>query len=170
MDAVLEAPRRKARPRVYYLQNTAIHEARAELEARSVFIVGSSLDTVRSLAGEINSGVESISRLSLKQRGILIEKLKKLGATVRNPHVYDSDLAAEWASQKKKVPRKIVVFSEPKEEQLRMLDSLAIQIRWNETDGYRRLCCKLLKCPRPRNSKEVTKLRLVLESIIEQQK
>jgi hypothetical protein len=158
------------KPQVYYLQNQAIHHARVELEAMAIFESGRSLEAVRVFAGRINLGIESISRLSLKQREILIDKLRELGATVRNPHIYESDLTAEHAASGAKGGRKIVLFSEPKEEQLRMLDVLASGIRWNTLDGYLRFCYKLLKCPRPRNSKEVTKLRLALQSILDQQR
>jgi hypothetical protein len=50
-----------------------------------------------------------------------------------------------------------------------MVDSLAAQIRWHETDGYLRFCHKIIKAPRPRNSREVTTLRLALESLMSQQ-
>jgi hypothetical protein len=66
--------------------------------------------------------------------------------------------------------RKAVVFSEPKESQLRMLDSLANQVAWRSPDGYLRLCYKLFKASRPRNSREVTRLRLTLESMLAQQR
>ncbi len=125
---------------------------------------------MRELAGvKINLGILSISRLSLKQRELLIERLRQMGATVRNPQIYASDLRAEPALSGKKLG-KIVLFSEPKEHQLRMLDTLAAKIRWKEQDGYLRFCQKMVKSPRPRNSKEVTKLRLAMESIIDQQK
>lgn len=159
---------KQKRPELYYLQNVCIHKAIADLVSRGVFEAEGSLDRVREMAGKINLGILSISRLSLKQRELLIEELRELGATVRNPHLYESDLAAEHALSGKKV-RKIVLFSEPKENKLRMLDALAGQIRWNEADGYLRFCNKMLKSPRPRNSKEVTKLRLALESILKQQ-
>ena len=156
------------RPQVYHLQNVTIHKAMAELVARGVLEARSSLDAVRDLAAKINLGIASISRLSLKQREVLINQLRGLGATVRNPHIYASDLAAEHVLSGKKV-RKIVLFSEPKEDQLRMLDALAAKIQWKEQDGYLRFCHKLSRAPRPRSSKEVTKLRLALESILKQQ-
>jgi hypothetical protein len=158
------------RAKVYDLQNRAIHEARAELERKAILEAGRSLDVIRELAGKINLGINSISRLSLKQREILIEQLKEMGATVRNPHIYDSDLTKEWTLSGKKERRKIVLFSEPKEDQLRMVDAIAAQISWHEQDGYTHFCRKFLKSPRPRNSREVTKLRLALESILEQQR
>ena len=150
---------------VYKIQNVAIHKARAELEVMGVLQVGKSLEACRFLAGQINLGIQSISRLSLSQREKLIEMLKDMGATVRNPHIYLSDLNIEAAAGKGKV----VGFSAPKEDQLRMVDSLAAQIRWREADGYLRFCHKVIKAPRPRNSREVTTLRLALESLISQQ-
>jgi hypothetical protein len=154
---------------VYCLQNRAIHEARAQLEGKRILDPSCSLDQIRVLAGEINRGIRSISKLALKQREILIDRLKDMGATVRNPHIYESDLARERALIGEKGPRKIVSFPGLKEDQLRMLDALAARIRWNETDGYLRFCFKLLNSQRPRNSREVTKLRLAMESILEQQ-
>jgi hypothetical protein len=156
---------KQKKPEVYYLQNVTIHKAIGELVARGVFEAAGSLDRVREMAGVINRAILSISQLSLKQREVLINQLRELGATVRNPHLYASDVRAE--SGKKE--RKIVVFSEPKEEQLRMLDALAGRICWAEPDGYLRFCHKMLQAPRPRNSKEVTKLRLAMESIVRQQ-
>lgn len=87
-----------------------------------------------------------------------------MGATVRNPHVYESYLKAESGRR-----GKVVGFPTPKEHQLRMVDALAAQIRWRETDGYLRFCHKIIKAPRPRNSKEITTLRLALQSMIDQQ-
>ena len=92
-----------------------------------------------------------------------------MGAQVRNPHIYDSDLREERLAAGSKEPRKIILFSEPKEDQLRMLDTLASQIHWREQDGYLRFSYKILCAPRPRNSREVTKLRLTLQSLISQQ-
>ncbi len=76
------------KPKVYELQNKAIHKARAELEAAGVFQEGKSLEACRFMAGQINLGIQSVSRLSLPQREKLIEMLKDMGATVRNPHIY----------------------------------------------------------------------------------
>ena len=153
---------------VYYLQNQAIHRARAQLEEKGAIAPGKSLEMVRWIAGEINRGVRSISSLSLTQRDGLIEKLIKMGAKVRNPHIYGSDLEAEHGARGTKEPRKVVVFSRVSEDQLRMLDAEATKVRWHTPNGYKRFCWKLLKSPRPRNSKEVTKLRLALESMIRQ--
>ena len=159
----------RPRPQAYYLQNRAIFKAAAELEAKGVLPAGGSLDAVRRLAGEINPGVESISRLSLKQREILIDKLRELGATARNPHVYASDLAVDAARSGEK-GRRVIPFPSPKEAQLRMLDALAARIRWKEENGYRRFCEKQIGAPRPRNNREVTRLRLAMESMIDQEK
>jgi len=92
-----------------------------------------------------------------------------MGADVKNPVIYDSDLKAEAAASGSKEPRKIIVYSRVTEDQLRMLDALANQIRWRERDGYLRFCYKLFRAPRPRNSREVTRLRIALESMIQQQ-
>ena len=156
------------KPKVYYLQNQAIHKARLQLEEKGVLDPWGGLDQVRELAGMINLNIQSISRLSLKQREILIDKLKDMGSSVRNPHIYESDLIQERSLSGSKSPRKIIIFSEPKESQLRMLDILASQIHWREQDGYLRFCHKILRAPR--NSREVTKLRLALQSMISQQR
>jgi hypothetical protein len=50
-----------------------------------------------------------------------------------------------------------------------MLDALAAKVHWRERDGYLRFCYKLFRAPRPRISKEVTRLRLALESLLAQQ-
>jgi len=151
--------------KVYALQNRAIHKARAELEAKGVLEKGKSLDACRFLAGKINLGIQSISRLSLKQREQLINMLIEMGATVRNPHVYESDLRADLVRS----GAQIVGFSAPKESQIRLVDSLAAKVKWHETDGYLRFCHKLLKAPRPRNSREITTLKAALQSLISQQ-
>jgi hypothetical protein len=156
------------RTQVYYLQNNAIHAARAQLEDGSVIAPGKSLEMARWIAGEINGGKQSISSLSLTQREALIAKLIEMGAQVRNPQIYDSDLAAERGARGTKEPRKVVVFSRVHENQFRMLDTLAAQVRWHTPNGYKWFCWKLLKSPRPRNSREVTKLRLALQSLIRQ--
>jgi len=154
------------KPQVYYLQNVAIHTARVQLEETGVIAPNKSLEMARWIAGQLNGGKESISSLSLTQRSGLIEKLIEMGARVRNPHIYESDLAAERGSAPaKKEPRKVLVFSLVKEDQIRMLDTLAAKVRWHTPDGYKRFCWKLLRAPRPRNSTEVTKLRLALESM-----
>lgn len=152
----------------YRLQNIAIHEARAQLERLGVMVAGDSLNHVRALAGEINLGVQSISKLSLDQRRRLIERLNAMGARVRNPAIYSSDYAAERGGTKK-APSKVVLFSEATEEQLRMLDQLAARITWQEEDGYLRFAIKQIKCTRPMNNRQVTKLRCALESILHQQ-
>ncbi len=40
----------------------------------------------------------------------LIDSLKKMGAQVRNPHIYDSDLREERLASGSKEPRKIILF------------------------------------------------------------
>ena len=72
------------------------------------------------------------------------------------PDIYLTDLNIDAAAGKGNV----VGLSAPKEHQVRMVDTLAAQIRWRETDGYLRFCHKIIKAPRPRNSREVTTLRL----------
>jgi len=155
--------------KVYYLQNKAIQKARFELERVGTFQKSTGLDEIREMAGQINLGIESISRLSLKQREVLIDKLKEKGAHVRNPHIYDSDLREEQALSLSKQPRKIALFRFPGESQLRMLDTLAARIHWRSEDGYLLFCYKTIKSPRPRNNREVTKIRAALMSMIEQQ-
>lgn len=156
------------RPQIYYLQNRAIHQARAQLEEQGILDPWAGVAQIREMAAEINLGIASISKLSLNQRQVLIDKLNAMGAQVRNPHIYQSDLEEERRQAGTPGPRKVLLFAAVKEEQLRLLDSLANKIAWRETDGYLRLCHRLLKAPRPRNSKEVTKLRLTLESMINQ--
>lgn len=154
------------KPQVYYLQNNAIQAAREQLERSGVLDPLAGLNQIRNLAADLNSGKASISSLSLTQRETLIDQLIGMGAQVRNPHIYGSDLKAEaGGSPVKKEPRNILVFSRVREDQLRMLDTLATKVAWRAPDGYKRLCWKLLRSPRPRNSREVTKLRLALESI-----
>ncbi len=156
------------KPAVYTLQNNAIHTARAQLEAKGVLDPWSNLDQVREMAGRLNLGINSISRLSLMQRRMLITQLIEMGAQVKNPELYASDLEAERRAGRTKEPRKIILWAEPSEEQLRMLNALAAKVNWRSPDGYIRFCYKLLRAPRPRNSKEVTRLRLALESLRKQ--
>lgn len=154
---------RKTRPKVYDLQNKVIHAARYDLERKGIIEEGKSLDMCRHLAGKINLGIESISRLSITQRSKLIDLLIEMGAAVRNPKIYAADLAAESGG-------KVAGYRLVRESQLRMLDALAAQVGWREPDGYARLAYKVIKAPRPRNSKEVTTLRLALQSILDQQR
>jgi len=150
------------------LQNIAIHAARAQLEEQGVLDPWNGLEQIRDMAGDLNRGIRSISRLSLDQRRALIDKLNEKGAQVKNPFIYDSDRKTEREFSGEK-QRKILPFRGPKEGQLRMLDALAARICWREQDGYIRFCRKLIKAPRPRNSREVTTLRLAMESILNQQ-
>jgi hypothetical protein len=83
-----------------------------------------------------------------------------VAAQVKNPVMYDSDRPAG----------NVAPFTKTSEEQVRMLDTLASQVRWREKDGYLRFCYKVIKAPRPRNSREVTTFRLALESLRSQQK
>lgn len=157
------------RSRVYYLQNKTIHRARAQLEEKGVLDPWSSLDQVRDLAASLNLGLGSISKLSLPQRETLIEKLKAMGARVKNPHLYPSDLEEERRLSGSKDPRKIILFNTVGEGAQRMLDALAAKVSWRAPDGYKALCLKLIGSLIPRNPREVTKLRLVLQSILDQQ-
>lgn len=157
------------KPHIYYLQNQTIHRARAQLEEKGILDPWSSLEQVRDLAAELNLGLRSVSKLSLKQRETLIEKLKAMGVQVKNPHIYPSDLEEERHLSGSKDPRKIVLFNAVGEGAQRMLDTLASKIFWRAPDGFKALCLKLIGSERPRNSREVTKLRLVLQSILDQQ-
>ena len=154
----------------YKLQNNAIHEARAQLEKLGVMVPGDSLNAVRAIAGQLNLGVQSISSLTLDQRAALIDRLNGMGARVRNPSIYVTDYAAENAARgTRKEPKKVTVYSEASELQLKMLDTMASRVRWNEPDGYLRFCVKQIKCTRPMNNRQVTKLRCALQSLINQQ-
>lgn len=157
------------KPKVYYLQNQAIHRARAQLEENGALDPWSGLDQVRTMAAELNLGLASISKLSLKQRETLIDKLKSMGAQVKNPHIYPGDLDEEHKLSGSKSPRKVILFNNVGEGAQRMLDTLAAKIVWRAPDGYKALCLKLIRSPLPRNAHEVTKLRLTLLSIIKQQ-
>ena len=119
------------------------------------------------MAGEINDGVESISKLSLEQRRELIGRLIDLGARVKNPQVYESDLRAE--AVRAGVKRKVLNFSAVSEKQLRMMDALAGQVNWRSTDGFERVCNKVIKAPRPKNGKEFTAVVAALRSIVKKQ-
>lgn len=90
---------------------------------------------------------------------MLIDRLIGMGARVKNPVIYASDRPAG----------NVAPFTKTSEEQLRMLDTLAAQVIWKEKDGYLRFCHRVIKAPRPRNSREVTTLRLALESLLSQQ-
>jgi hypothetical protein len=140
---------------VYKLQNVAIHAARAQLEAQGILDPWSGLDQM--IAAELNLGIRS--RLNIEQRRALIDRLIEMVAEVKNPVIYDSDRPAG----------NIAPFTKTSEEQLRMIDTLASQVRWREKDGYLRFCYKVIKAPRPRNSREVTTLRLALDSLRSQQ-
>ncbi|HWP58978.1 MAG TPA: hypothetical protein VNL14_13885 [Candidatus Acidoferrales bacterium] len=155
------------RPQVYYLQNRAIHEARRQLEDKGILDPWAGLDQIRWMAADINLGVRSISRLSLEQRRVLIDRLIAMGAHVKNPFIYESDLRKEAGHVQQ--PRKVLVYRRVTEGQLRMLDRIASQIQWRERDGYLRFCYKIIKCPRPQNSRQVTILRAALESLLVQQ-
>ena len=104
------------------------------------------------------------ARAQLEMQGILdpwsgLDRIREMAAQVKNPVMYDSDRPAG----------NVAPFTKTSEEQLRMLDTLAGQVRWREKDGYLRFCYKVIKAPRPRNSREVTTLRLALESLRSQQ-
>jgi hypothetical protein len=152
---------------VYKLQNVAIHKARAELEGAGVLNPWSGLEQVRDMAAELNSGVRSISSLNIAQRRALIERLIGMGAKVRNPVIYESDLRAEAARSGKK--RKVLTFVAGGEKQLRMMDALATRVNWRNPDGFTRLCEKVIKAPRPTRRKQVTAICAALRSMIKKQ-
>ncbi len=144
--------------------------ARGFSTRRAISIPGPALSRSGTWPPRSHLGIRSISSLSLKQRELLIDRLMGKGAQVKNPHIYQSDLEEERKLSDSKNPRKIILFSEPKEDQLRMIDTLANRVLWRSPDGYLRLCHKLFRAPRPRNSNEVTRLRLTLLSLISQQR
>lgn len=147
----------RRKPIVYYAQNKALHNARAQL--------GLSLDELRLMAGSINLGIGSISRLSLTQRKDLLDRLLALGARIRNPEITQYDLAEEERAK----GGKIAHFPVPTAKQIVKLNALAEQIHWRAEDGYLRFCHKLIKAPAPRNHREVTIMRLALQSLLKQQ-
>jgi len=144
---------KKKKPIVYYAQNKALHKARAQL--------GLSVEELRLMAGALNLGIASISRLSLTQRAQLIDRLNALGAQVRNPQLTEYDLAEENG--------KVTRFPVPTAKQITILAALAARIEWREADGYLRFCHKTIKAPAPRNHREVTTLLLALRSLLKQQ-
>jgi len=145
---------------------SAIHKARAQLEAKGVFNTWSGLDDLRELADRINNGIASVSALSLDQRADLIERLIGLGAEVKNPTIFTSD---RKSNQNQTRPGKVVLYNQATDEQIEMLDALAARIKWSAQDGYLLFKRKLIKCDAPLNNRQVTKLRLALTSMISQQ-
>lgn len=152
---------------VYSLQNRAIHAARAQLEVAGILDPWSGLEQIRNMAGEINGGIQSVSRLSLEQRRLLIERLIEKGASVKNPILYPSDFKAEAARSGRK--SNVLAFSRVTEKQLRMLDALASRVHWPRPDSCQRFCIKLFNAPRPRNRKEVDRLAAILRSMTKRQ-
>jgi len=159
-----------SRSQAYKLQNIAIHSARAQLERMGILDPWNGLEQIRDMAGELNLGIRSISRLSLDQRRTLIDKLYEMGARVKNPFIYDSDRKTEGTRSGNKQSGKVIFYSRVTEDQLRMLDILASKVQWRTPDGYLRFCHKLIKCPRPLNSRQVTTVRLALASLVDQQR
>lgn len=153
---------------VYKLQNSAIHEARRQLESSGALDPWQSLEQIRGMAAEINQGVASISKLSLEQRRDLIDQLIEKGARVKNPSFYESDLKAESARSGRK--RKVLKLTRVNERQRRLIDTLAAQIVWPHSDSLQSLCLKLFNASEPRNSKEVKHVVAVLNEIIERDK
>ena len=154
-----EIPKPKAqcpKPALYYVQQKAIFRAAKE--------VGLSIDDLRVMAGSINLGIASLSRLSLDQRHALIERLRSLGATAKNPEITRYDYEEEARAQ-----GKLTRFPAISDKQLKMLTLLADQVQWREPDGYLRFCHTTIKAPAARNAREVTTLRLALQSLITQQ-
>jgi hypothetical protein len=146
----------KRKTGMYYAQNQALHKARAQL--------GWSLDELRAKAAELNLGIASLSKLSLTQRHALLVELLRCGATVRNPTITRYDLEEE-----QRASGKLTRFPYVTDAQLQMLAALAGQVQWREQDGYLRFCLATIKAPAPRNGREVTTIRLALESLIRQQ-
>ena len=144
------------KPVLYYIQQKAIFRAAKE--------VGLGIDDLRSMAGSLNLGIASLSRLSLDQRQALIERLRSLGATARNPTITRYDYEEEARAN-----GKLKRFPAITDKQLKMLAALAEQVQWREPDGYLRFCYMTLKAPAARNAREVTTLRLALQSLIKQQ-
>ena len=124
----MKKPATKKDRGIYKLQNAAIHKARAELEAMGVLDPWAGLEQIRDLAAEINLGVRSISSLNIEQRRMLIDRLIEMGARVKNPIIYASDRPAG----------NVAPFTKTSEEQLRMVDAIAAQVKWKEQDGYLR--------------------------------
>lgn len=151
---------------VYKLQNRAIHEARRQLERKGIISPWASLDQIREMAAELNHGILSISKLSLDQRRSLIEKLIEMGANVKNPILYDSDLRAETAGRG--VKRKVLEFTQLTEKQLRWVDGLAAQVQWSHANDYARLQNKLFG-GQPKTSKQLQRLAHVVRGILNKQ-
>jgi len=149
----------------YLRQNSAIHQARSQLEKLGMLNPETGLEKLRDMAAELNDGVRSISALSLEQRKSLIDRLISMGARVTNVSIYASDLRADAKRTGK--PRKVLdFFGIAGEEQLRLVDSVARSIEWPAPDSYEKLCVKLFDAPRPRNNNEVRRLLAVLTNII----
>lgn len=152
---------------VYKFQNSAIHEARSQLEEKGILDPWASLDQLREMAAEINGGIRSVSRLSLEERRELIDQLIELGANVRNPGIYDSDLKTEAAARG--VKRKVLNFTQVTEKQLRWVDGLAARVQWSNPNAYTCLQERLLGVPRPRTKKQLQRLAYVIRGILNKQ-
>jgi len=90
--------------------------------------------------GKLNLGVKSISRPSLTQSEQLVRELISMGATVRNPKIYPSDLADETGG-------KVTWHRRVSEDELRMEDAIAARLM-EKADGYLRFCHKILGAAR----------------------
>lgn len=145
-----------AKSKIYMLQNKVIHKARQELENSGKFNPWSGMEELRAIAAEI-SGVPSVSKLSVDQRAVLIDRLIAKGANVRNPTI------------EPRRSSKVVVFGDATEAQLAMIDALAAKIHWHTPDGFARFCRKVIFVPRPVTTKHITRMRLALQSLIDQQ-
>lgn len=144
------------RPGLYTAQHKAIFRAANEL--------GLDIEALRDRAGAINLGIRSLSRLTLRQRQVLIDDLRALGATARNPEITRYDLEDE-----QRAAGKLHRFPAVTDKQLVMLNALAAQVRWREQDGYLRFCHATIQAPAPRNGRDVTTLKLALHSLVKQQ-
>ena len=149
---------RNQKPILYLAQNRQIHKAAQQL--------GLGLEELRDMAGALNLGIRSLSTLSLDQRQELIERLASLGGQIRNPAVTDYDRQQATGNGQR---GKVVRFPSLSDKQRKLIDDLASKVQWREDDGFARLCHKQIKAAYPRNNREVTKIRLALQSLIRQQ-
>ncbi|MGE0680006.1 MAG: hypothetical protein AB7P69_03710 [Candidatus Binatia bacterium] len=143
----------------YLAQNRALFKAAAQLGLR--------LDDLREMAAAIDPlHRRSLSLLSLTQRRELLDDLITKGADVRNPQLTEQEVGeARRADRGGKLIRFPAISSAEEE----MIKKMAAHIHWREPDGFLRLCHKLIKSSFPRNHREVTTMRLALQSLLQQQ-
>jgi len=157
------APKPRKRSVAYLAQNKALFKAAGQL--------GLSLDELRDLAAEIDPlHRRSLSLLPLTQRNDLLVDLKKKGADIRIPTLTAYDLVEEVGSARRADRGgKLIRFPSVSAKEEQMLRTLAARVTWREADGFPRLCYKLIRAPFPRNHREVTTMRLALQSLLQQQ-